>query len=73
MPATSSLGFVDMERVDTNHAGETVTQCSRTGFRIYVKSAPVYWMLKKNTSFESSSFGSEFYAMEKCCEYIHGI
>ena len=30
-------------------------------------------MSKKQTSVESSSFGSEFIAMKQCCEYIRGL
>ena len=30
-------------------------------------------MSKKQTSVESSSFGSEFIAMKQCCEYIQGL
>ena len=40
---------------------------------MYVNSAPVYWMSKKQNSVESSSFGSEFTAMKQCCEYIRGL
>ena len=30
-------------------------------------------MSKKQTSVESSSFGSEFVAMKQCCEYLRGL
>ena len=30
-------------------------------------------MSKKQTSVESSSFGSEFIAMKQCCEYLRGL
>ena len=53
MPATRGLVFVIMPRVDVYHSGYTFTQSSRTGFLIYVNSAPVYWMSKKQTSCES--------------------
>jgi len=33
----------------------------------------VYWMAKKQTAVESSSFGSEFCAMKLCCEYLRGL
>ena len=35
--------------------------------------APIYWMSKKQTSVETSSFGSEFIAMKQCTEYIRGL
>ena len=33
----------------------------------------IYWTSKKQTSVESSSFGSEFIAMKQCCEYVRGL
>ena len=40
---------------------------------MWTNSALVCWMSKKQTSVESSSFGSEFTAMKQCCEYIRGL
>ena len=62
------LGFVVTTRVDAYHYVDTVTKRSRKGFILYTDRALVYWMSKKKTSCESSSFGSELFAMEKCCE-----
>ena len=64
MPAHRGHGFILRAFVDANHAGDTVTRRSRTGFLVYLNSAPVYWMSKKQTSLETSSFGSEFCAMK---------
>ena len=36
-------------------------------------SAPISWWSKKQTSVESSSFGSEFIPMKQSCEYLHGL
>ena len=38
-----------------------------------INSALVYWWSKKQTSVETSSFGSEFVAMKQCCEYLRGL
>ena len=35
--------------------------------------APVYWFSKKQTSCETSFFGSEFIALKQCCEYLKGL
>ena len=59
--------------VDSDHAGDTVTRRSRTGFLIFLNSAPIYWYSKKQGSVETSSFGAEFIAMKQCCEYIRGL
>ena len=59
--------------VDSDHAGEKLTRRSRTGFLVYLNSAPIYWLSKKQTAVETSSFGSEFIAMKQCCEYLRGL
>ena len=59
--------------VDSDHAGDTVTRRSRTGFIIFLNSAPIYWSSKKQTSCETSSFGSEFCAMKQATEYVRGL
>jgi hypothetical protein len=43
------------------------------GFFIYLNCALVYGTSKKQTSVESSSFGSKFCAMKQCCEYLRGL
>jgi len=59
--------------VDADHAGDTVTRRSITGFLVYLHMAPIFWMSKKQTSIETSSFGSEFTTMKQCTEYIRGL
>ena len=73
MPTPRGMGFIMRAFVDADHAGDSITRRSRTGFLIYLNSAPVYWMSKKQTSVETSSFGSEFIAMKQCTEYIRGL
>ena len=50
-----------------------MTRRSRSGFIVFLNSAPIYWTSKKQTSIETSSFGSEFIAMEVCCESLRGL
>ena len=64
---------VMMVYVDSDHAGDTVNRRSRTGFFIFLNSAPIYWSSKKQTSCETSSFGSEFCAMKEDTEYVRGL
>ena len=64
MPGPRGQGFVI-------NASDTVTRQSRTGFFVYLNCAPVFWLSKKQTSYESTSFGLEFVAMKKqCCVYL---
>ena len=73
MPKPKGLGFTMRVFVDSDHAGDTVTRRSRTGFIVFLNSAPIYWFSKRQTSVETSSFGSEFVAMKQCCEYVRGL
>jgi hypothetical protein len=59
--------------VDSDHAGDTITRHSRTGIFIYVQNAPIVWYSKKQTSIETSSFGSEFSAMKTAVEMVEGL
>jgi len=67
------IGFIMRAFVDADHAGDSITRRSRTGFLIFLNMAPIYWLSKKQTSVETSSFGSEFTAMKQCAEYIRGL
>lgn len=59
--------------VDADHATDTMTRRSRSGFLIFLNSAPIYWFSKKQTAVETSSFGSEFCAMKQTTEYVRGL
>jgi hypothetical protein len=59
--------------VDADHAGDLLTRRSRTGFIVFLNGAPIYWSSKKQTSCETSTFGSEFVAMKQATEYILGL
>ena len=72
-PQSRGKGFIIRAYVDADHATDTVTRRSRTGFIVYCNCALVNWLSKKQTSVESSSFGSEFCAMKLCCEYLRGL
>ena len=73
MPEPRGHGFIMMAKVDADHASDKVSRRSRKGFLIYLNCVPVYWWSKKQTSVESSSYGSELVAMKQCCEYIRGL
>jgi hypothetical protein len=73
MPQPRGLGFTMSAKVDADHAADTVTRRSRTGFLVRLNSSLIYWSSRKQNSVESSSFGSEFIAMKQCCEYLRGL
>ena len=73
MPEPRGMGFVIRAKVNADHASDMTTRKSRTGFLVYINSNPIFWWSKKQTSIESSSFGSVFIAMKQCCKYLHGL
>ena len=73
MPEPLGLEPVIRVYVDSDHAGDSITRRSRTGFIVFLNNAPIYWESKKQGSIETSSFGSEFIAMKTCCEYVRGL
>ena len=73
MPKSRGLGFIMRAKLDADHASDTMTRGSRTGFLVSLNCAPIYWWSKKQNSVESSSFGSEFIAIKQCCEYVRGV
>ena len=72
-PPPLGVAFTIRGFVDSNHAGDTITRRSRTGFMVFLNKALIYVSSKKQTSCETSSFGSEFIAMKSCCEYLRGL
>ena len=72
-PEPFGLEFTMRAFVDSDHAGDSITRRSRTGFIIFLNNASIYWFSKKQTSCERSSFGAEFIAMKTCCEYVRGL
>ena len=72
-PQPRGIGFCIRAKVDASHGADTVTRRSRTGFFVYLNCALIHWWSKKQTSVETSSFGSEFIAMKQCCEYLRGL
>ena len=73
MPKPCRKGIVMMVYFDNEHAGDNVTRRSRTGFVIFLNSAPIYWRPKKQILCKRSSFGSEFCAMRQATEFIRGF
>lgn len=72
-PEPRGFGFTMIAYVDADHAGNVITRRSRTGYIIFLNNAPIYWVSKKQSGIETSSFGAEFMAMKHCTEYIRGL
>ena len=50
--------------VDSDHAGEKLTQRSRTGMLIVLNMAMMDWVSKKQPTVETSVFGAKFVSMK---------
>lgn len=59
--------------VDADHAGDRVTRRSHTGIIIFVNNMPILWHSKKQSTVESSTFGSEYIALRQATEMIEGL
>ena len=59
--------------VDSDHAGDKMTRQSRTGYFIWLNTALINWLSKKQATIEGSVFGAEFVAMKTGVESLRGI
>ena len=50
--------------VDSNHAGNKWTRRSRTMFMVFINMSLINWYSKKQSTIETSVFGTEFVAMK---------
>ena len=46
---------------------------SRTSILIFINKAPIYWYSKQAPSFESNTFGAEFYAMRVAVDMMKAL
>ena len=73
MPNPRGQGFVVSAKVDADHASDSVTRRLRTRYLVWLNSSLAHFWSKKQTSVETSSFGSKFVMMKQYCEYLHGL
>ena len=59
--------------VDADHAGCRITRRSHTGILIFCNRSPILWLSKRQTTVETSTFGSEIVAMRIAVEMIEGL
>jgi len=59
--------------IDSDHVGDKFTKQLQTGVFIFINRALIVWCSKKQSSIETSSFGSEFSAMTTGTESIEGL
>jgi len=59
--------------VDADHAGCRATRQSHTGILLFVQRAPIMWYSKRQSTVETSTFGSEFVAMKTAIEQVEAL
>eukprot|EP00804_Cyclotella_cryptica_P003089 CCRYP_006074-RA/>CCRYP_006074-RA protein AED:0.29 eAED:0.04 QI:0/0/0/0.75/0.33/0.5/4/0/1079 len=59
--------------VDSDHAGDKLTRRSRTGFMIFMNTALIDALSKKQATIETSVFGAEFVALKHGMERLRGL
>ena len=73
MPEPRGRNVVTTAFVDASHAAKKVTQCSHTGFVIFINRAPILWYSKRQQTVETSTFSAEFIALKACLEAIEHL
>ena len=58
---------------DSDHGGCKKTRRSRTGYFIFLNSAPIVWYSKRQTTVETAVFGAEFVAYKQGMECCRGV
>jgi hypothetical protein len=72
-PELRGISVVTSCFVDSDHAGCRLTRRSHTGVIIFVNNALILWHSKRQNTVESSTFGSEFVALQMAVDMIEGL
>ena len=59
--------------VDADHAGDTVTRRSQSGILIFANMSLIKWFSKRQSTVETSTFGSELIALRIATEMVEGL
>ena len=59
--------------VDADHAGNLLNRRSHSGILIYINSAPVIWLSKKQKTIETSTHGAELVATRMAVELVESL
>jgi hypothetical protein len=73
MPEARGLAVTMSCFVDADHAGCRDTRRSHTGVIVFVNRAPILWYSKRQTTVETSTWGSEICALRTAIEMVEGL
>jgi hypothetical protein len=66
MPLPRGRSVVVTAYVDASHGAKKVTRTSHTGYVVFINRAPVVWCRKQHNTVETSTFSTEFIALNIC-------
>jgi hypothetical protein len=73
MPEARGLAVTMSCFVDADHAGCRDTRRSHTGVLLFINRAPILWYSKRQTTVETSTWGSEICALRTAIEMVEGM
>ena len=73
MPRPRGVAVCTSAYVDSSHGSNKVTRRSHSGHILFVNSAPVKWISRRQQTVETSAFSSEFIALKQCIEDIEHL
>jgi hypothetical protein len=73
MPLPRGRSVVVTAYVDASHGAKKVTRTSHTGYVVFINRAPVVWCRKQHNTVETSTFSTEFIALNICLGLIEHL
>ena len=73
MPRPRGIAVRTSAYCDSSHGANKVTRRSHSGHILFVNSAPVKWLSRRQQTVETSAFSSEFIALKQCIEDIEHL
>ena len=73
MPKPRGAAVETMAFVDSSHGANKVTRRSHSEHILFVNSAPMKWLSRRQQTVETSAFSSEFIALKQCIEDIEHL
>ena len=73
MPRPRGVAVRTTAFVDSSHGANKVTRRSHSGHIMFVNSAPVKWLSRRQQTVETSAFSSEFITLKQCIEDVEHL
>ena len=73
MPRPRGVAVRTSAYCDSSHGANKVTRRSHSGHILFVNSAPVKWLSRRQQTVETSAFSSEFIALKQCIEDVEHL